>query len=129
MALLTKQKVNDTAKDADKRRIAKAKPPKKTKEKTQRRRIARSVQETIPYEHVCNNFIFEVSRNHYSKTYSFSDVTYTAADEGTQEQIFLAYSDFLNSFDTSDDIQITLHNSREAERVSVVVYENACGTL
>lgn len=52
------------------------------------------------------------TRQHrYSVTYSFSDVTYDAADAAEQERIFLAYGDLLNSFDTSDDIQITLHNN------------------
>ncbi len=106
-----KKKTAVSAKEADKVRVAKSKPPKKAKEKAERRKVARTVQDTIPYDHVCNNYIFQVSKNHYSKTYSFSDVTYTAADGETQEQIFLAYGDLLNSFDTSDDIQLTLHNN------------------
>ena len=68
-----KQPTNsNSAKDIDKLRLAKEKKPKKSKEKNVRR-VARSVQETIPYERVCTNYIFEVSKNHYSKTYSFSD--------------------------------------------------------
>ncbi len=106
-----KQPTNsNSAKDIDKLRLAKEKKPKKSKEKNVRR-VARSVQETIPYERVCTNYIFEVSKNHYSKTYSFSDVSYTAASPEEQERIFLAYGDLLNSFDTTDDIQITLHNN------------------
>lgn len=66
-----KQPTNsNSAKDIDKLRLAKEKKPKKSKEKNVRR-VARSVQETIPYERVCTNYIFEVSKNHYSKTYSF----------------------------------------------------------
>ena len=106
-----KQPTNsNSAKDIDKLRLAKEKKPKKSKEKNVRR-VARSVQETIPYERVCTNYIFEVSKNHYSKTYSFSDVSYTAASPEEQERKFLAYGDLLNSFDTTDDIQITLHNN------------------
>lgn len=99
------------AKDTDKLRLSKEKKPnKKTKDKAVRK-IARSVQDTIPYERVCNNYIIEVSKNHYSKTYAFSDICYTAADSEEQERIFLAFGDLLNSFDTTDDIQITLHNN------------------
>ena len=99
-----------SAKDLDKVRLAKQKKPKKTKEKAVRK-VARTVQDTIPYEHVHGKYIFEVEKNRYSVTYSFSDVTYDAADAAEQERIFLAYGDLLNSFDTSDDIQITLHNN------------------
>ena len=106
-----KQPTNsNSAKDIDKLRLAKEKKPKKSKEKNVRR-VARSVQETIPYDRVCTNYIFEVSKNHYSKTYSYSDVSYTAASPEEQERIFIAYGDLLNSFDTTDDIQITLHNN------------------
>ena len=100
-----------SAKDLDKVRLAKQKKPKKTKEKAVRK-VARTVQDTIPYEHVHGKYIFEVEKNRYSVTYSFSDVTYDAADAAEQERIFLAYGDLLNSFDTSDDIQITLRPSR-----------------
>lgn len=116
MAQLRKTQMDNTAKSADKLRTAKEKPPKKVKEKPEKRKIARSVQDTIPYDHVCNNYIIQTSKNHFSKTYSFSDVTYTAAEAETQEQIFLAYGDLLNSFDTTDDIQLTLHNNVVNER-------------
>lgn len=99
-----------TAKDIDKVRLAKQKKPKKTKEKAVRK-VSKTVQDTIPYEHVHGKYIFEVEKNRYSVTYSFSDVTYDAADAAEQERIFLAYGDLLNSFDTSDDVQITLHNN------------------
>ena len=100
-----------TARDIDKVRVAKQKKPRKVKEKSELRRVARSVQDTIPYDHVHGKYIFEVSKNHYSVTYSFTDVTYNAADGTEQERIFLAYGDLINGFDTTDDLQITLHNN------------------
>ena len=105
---VNKKEKNSSAREMDKLRAAKSKPPKKVKEKPPKRKISRTVQDTIPYDHVCSNYIFQVGENRYSKTYSFSDVTYTAASNEMQEQIFLSYVDLLNSFDTSDDIQITL---------------------
>lgn len=101
-----------SARELDKLRTAKAnRPAKKVKEKPPKRKIARTVQDTIPYEHVCSNYIFQVAENKFSKTYEFTDVTYSAAAPETQEQIFIAYSDLLNSFDVNDDIQLTLHNN------------------
>ena len=113
MSFSSKKKpiAENSAKDLDKARIAKQKKPKKVKEKGEVRKVARTVQDTIPYEHVHGKYIFEVAKNHYSVTYAFTDVTYDAADGSEQERIFLAYGDLLNSFDTTDDIQITLHNN------------------
>ncbi len=98
---------DNSAKIADKARIAKQRKPRKVKEKAEVRRVARSVQDTIPYEHVHGKYIFEVAKNRYSVTYAFTDVTYNAADGAEQERIFLAYGDMLNSFDTTNDIKIT----------------------
>ena len=103
-----------SAREIDKLRTAKTKPTKTKKSKLKispKRKVARTVQDTIPYEHVCSNYIIKVAENKYSKTYEFTDITYTAADPETQEQIFVAYRDLLNSFDITDDIQLTLHNN------------------
>ena len=101
-----------SARETDKQRLAKQKKPsRKNKKKIEIRKVARSVQETLPYERFCGSYIIEVTKNHYSKTYSFTDICYTAADGEEQERVFLAYGDLLNSFDTSDDLQITLHNN------------------
>ena len=50
--LTTKKKSTapHTAKDIDKVRVAKQKKPKKVKSKNEVRKVARSVQDTIPYE-------------------------------------------------------------------------------
>ena len=97
-----KTKTKNNAKEADKKRLAKQKKPsKKSKKKVEIRKIAKSVQDTLPYERVCGTYITEVTKNHYSKTYSFTDICYTAADGEEQERIFLAYGDLLNSFDTT----------------------------
>ncbi len=103
-----------SARELDKLRTDKEKGiarSKKIKAKPPKRKVARTVQDTIPYEHVCSNYIIKVAENKFSKTYEFSDITYSAADPDTQEQIFISYSDLLNSFDITDDIQITLHNN------------------
>ncbi len=124
-----KTKTKNNAKETDKKRLAKQKKPsKKSKDKAKIRKIAKSVQDTLPYERVCGTYIMEVTKNHYSKTYSFTDICYTAADGEEQERIFLAYGDLLNSFDTTDDIQITLHNNvinqKEFERKIMLPHMN-----
>lgn len=106
------KKTKSRAREADKQRLAQQKKPsRKNRKKLEVRKVAKSVQDTLPYERVCGSYIMEVTKNRYSKTYSFTDICYTAADGEEQERIFLAYGDLLNSFDTTDDIQITLHNN------------------
>ena len=39
-------------------------------------------------------------------------MNYTIAKQEEQEAIFLAYCSVINTFDTSADIQITVHNNR-----------------
>lgn len=106
-----------SARERDKLRTAKEKSPsKKVKSKPPKRKVARTVQDTIPYDHVCSNYIIQVEENRFSKTYEFTDITYSAADPDTQEQICVAYCDLLNSFDVNDDIQVTLHNNVVSEK-------------
>lgn len=106
-----------SARERDKLRTAKEnRPSKKIKSKPPKRKIARTVQDTIPYDHVCSNYIIQVEENRFSKTYEFTDITYSAADPETQEQICVAYCDLLNSFDVNDDIQVTLHNNVVSEK-------------
>lgn len=94
-----------SARERDKLRTAKEKSPsKKVKSKPPKRKVARTVQDTIPYDHVCSNYIIQVEENRFSKTYEFTDITYSAADPETQEQICVAYCDLLNSFDVTDDV-------------------------
>lgn len=102
-----------SAKERDAARLNKNKK-KKTKKKVvkKKRTVPRTTQKTIPYLHVCDDYIFLVDENKYSKTYKFEDVNYAIAKQEEQEGIFLGYCSVLNSFDTNADIQITVHNNR-----------------
>lgn len=68
-----------TAKERDKLRTSKSKPKKLKKEnafsrifslfkKSEMRKVAKSVQDTIPYMCVCNNYIIQLEPFKYSKT-------------------------------------------------------------
>ena len=48
----------------------------------------KSIQETIEIMAVAENGIFEVSKNHFSKSYKFQDINYTTATETEQIGIF-----------------------------------------
>ena len=102
-----------SAKDRDERRLKQlnAKKPKEKKVR-KKRTVTRTVQKSLPYKYVCDEYILKVDENHYSKTYCFEDVNYSIAKQEEQEGIFLGYCSVLNSFDTNADIQITVHNNR-----------------
>ena len=71
----------------------------------------KSIQETIEIMAVAENGIFEVSKNHYSKSYRFQDINYTTATENEQIGIFERYCKFLNSLDCN--FKITVNNKNK----------------
>ena len=54
--------------------------------------------------------ICEVENNLYSKTIKFSDINYQIARREEQIEIFSRYCEFLNYFDPSINVQLTIHN-------------------
>ncbi len=102
-----------SAKERDAARINKGKKKKPKKKAIKKKRVVpKTTQKTLPYIHVCDDYIFLVDEHKYSKTYKFEDVNYAIAKQEEQESIFLGYCSVLNSFDTNADIQITVHNNR-----------------
>ncbi len=108
----TKRKLTAKEKDAKRLKAEKKKKKKNDAEKIKKPRVKKTVQQTIPYIAFCDNHILEVEPNRYSKTYRFADLNYTIASTEEQEQIFTSYCDLLNSFDSSIDVQITMHNNK-----------------
>lgn len=82
---------------------------KKDKEKF---KIPRSVQDAIPIDAMWEDGIFLVGKNKYSKCFKFTDINYSVASREDKEEIFLEYSELLNSFDTGATSKITIINRR-----------------
>ena len=102
-----------SARERDEIRLNKQKRKKPKKRKIKKKRVVpKTMQKTLPYKRVCDNYIYKVEENRYSKTYRFEDINYAIAKQEEQEGIFLGYCSVLNSFDTSADIQVTVHNNR-----------------
>ena len=72
--------------------------------------IPKTVQESIPYIRVFENGMFEVEKGKYSKSYLLEDVNFQIASQEEQENIFLAYSDLLNTFGSEVCVQISINN-------------------
>lgn len=82
---------------------------KKDKEKF---KIPRSVQDAIPIDAMWEDGIFLVGKNKYSKCFKFTDINYSVASREDKEEMFLEYSELLNSFDTGATSKITIINRR-----------------
>ena len=75
-------------------------------------KVPRRVQDLIPVQRIWPDGIFQVGPNKFSKTWKFSDINYQVASEEDKENMFLLYSDVLNSFDSSATTKITVNNHR-----------------
>lgn len=82
---------------------------KKDKEKF---KIPRSVQDAIPIDAMWEDGTFLVGKNKYSKCFKFTDINYSVASREDKEEMFLEYSELLNSFDTGATSKITIINRR-----------------
>ena len=72
----------------------------------------KGVQDIIPVTRIWKDGIFLVGKNKYSKTYRFTDINYAVASKSDKEEMFLEYSEILNSFDVGATTKITILNRR-----------------
>lgn len=82
------------------------------KEDKEKFKIPKSVQDAIPIDAMWEDGIFLVGKNKYSKCFKFTDINYSVASREDKEEMFLEYSELLNSFDTGATSKITIINRR-----------------
>lgn len=70
----------------------------------------KSAQRTIKYNRMFEDGICEIENGLYSKSIKFSDINYQIARRDEQVEIFSRYCEFLNYFDPSINLQLTIHN-------------------
>ena len=107
----------DSARARDRRRLEAKKPRKKVKDKRrkafkEKKKLKKSVLDTIPYEKVLEDNVFYLGNKMYSKAYTFDDINFNLADEEQQYLMLERYIEFLNTLDDTVDCQICLWNSR-----------------
>ena len=73
--------------------------------------IPKSVKDYIPITTIWKDGIFKVG-NKFSKTYKFSDVNYLTASKEDKEEMFLSYSELLNSLDSGATTKLTINNRK-----------------
>lgn len=74
--------------------------------------IPKNIQEVIPVNKVWEDGIFLIGKNKYSKCFKYDDINYAVASKSDKEEMFLEYSEILNSFDVGATTKITILNRR-----------------
>lgn len=70
----------------------------------------KTTQQTIKYKRMFEDGICEAENGVFSKTIKFSDINYQIAKREEQIEIFSRYCEFLNYFDPTVHLQITINN-------------------
>lgn len=73
-------------------------------------RIPKSTQQSVPYSEPFEDGIFMHGKNRFTKTFAFKDINYQVGKQEDQEEVFAKYCEFLNFFDNTVDLQITISN-------------------
>ena len=80
----------------------------------ERYKVPRRVQDVIPITCIWNDGIFRVG-NKFAKSFKFTDINYMVASREDKENMFLTYSELLNSLDSGATTKITIYNHRMNE--------------
>lgn len=80
-----------------------------------------TAQKTIPYKEVYKDGVCKVTDDYFSKTVEFFDINYQLAQNDTKTLIFENYCEFLNYFDPSIKVQLSLYN----QEVDIATLEKA----
>ena len=80
------------------------------KRKAKKLKVPTNVQKTIPYDVVYEqDGIIEIAPGLFTKSYLLQDINYQIAKQSEQDEMFLKYGEFLNSFDPSLRFQISIN--------------------
>ena len=102
---------NKKEKVQGKKNQSKMKSQKQMKKKRESLKIPKTVTDTIPYYAVYDEEnLIEIQQGVFSKCFELQDVNYQIAKEREQEEMFLKYGEFLNSFDANVHIQLVIQN-------------------
>ena len=119
---------DEDKKKGKKKKVSPRKSSKALKKKAVKLKIPKSVQDSIPYYAVYDDGIIETEPGHFTKTYLLHDVNYQVAKEDEQVNMFLKYGEFLNSFDPTCTVQITINqkniNMEEFEENTMIPLKN-----
>ena len=81
----------------------------KIKPKKEKRKIAKTVQQSIPIDILYKDGIFKCGHS-FTKTWRFSDINYAVASDDDQLSLFLAHSALINGLPTDAVAKISVFN-------------------
>ena len=84
-----------------------------------KKKIPRTVQQSIPYEYIYPQGIIESENGWFSKAYNLEDINFSIAPEEEQKDIFINFEKLLNSFSIDCPFQIVIHNFK-ADKVATL---------
>ena len=73
--------------------------------------VPRNVSDYIPVSCIYENGIFKCG-NKFTKSWKFADINYLVASREDKEEMFILYSELLNSLDAGATTKITINNKR-----------------
>ena len=73
--------------------------------------VPKRVQDVIPISCIWGDGIFKTGGK-FSKSYKFTDINYMVASREDKENMFLTYSELLNSLDSGATTKITIYNRK-----------------
>ena len=82
------------------------------KNKEERIKIPKSVQQALPIKAIYEDGIFQVGKEKYSKSFKFTDINYAVAGQEEQENMFINYGTILNMLDESAESKLTIINRK-----------------
>ena len=92
--------------------IEKKQKEEKNRQDKERFVVPKGVQDVIPITAIYDDGIFRVGKDKFTKTFKFTDINYAVASNEDKKEMFLAYSELLNSFDSGATTKVTINNRR-----------------
>ena len=82
-------------------------------------KVGRTVQQAVKYVECYENGVIQTDPGFFSKSFSFTDVSFKTKSDNEQAEIFTAYERFLNSLSAGEDAYITVVNARGDKKSSI----------
>lgn len=89
------------------------------KQKSTKKAIPKTVQQTIHYEECYENGVIQIEPGVFSKTFRFDDISFKTRSDEDQEEIYESYLKFLNSIVAGEDLYFTVVNSQGDKKTGV----------
>ena len=92
----------------------------KRKPKKEKRKIPKTVQQSIPIDKLYKDGVFKCGHK-FTKTWRFSDINYAVASDNDQLNMFLAHSALINGLPTDAMAKISVFNRQLSREVMLML--------